>query len=61
MRKIEDEYNELYENNRLFKNLYLQMKKFLLGIIKKKSFMEIRDKYGDERRTAIEKKSIQHR
>ena len=51
--KIEDEYNELMKTIDYLKSI-LANEEILLGIIKEE-LIEIRDKYGDERRTAIEK------
>ncbi|WP_102399224.1 DNA gyrase subunit A [Haloimpatiens massiliensis] len=51
--KIEDEYNALQENIKRLKEI-LGNKEILLNLIKEE-LLEIRDKYGDERRSAIEK------
>ena len=49
--KIEDEFNELQEQIKRFKEI-LGDKKILLGVIKTE-ITEIRDKYGNDRRTTI--------
>ncbi len=49
--KIEDEYNELQKQIKWFKEI-LGDRKILLGVIKKE-ITEIRDKYGNDRRTSI--------
>ncbi|WP_454052256.1 DNA gyrase subunit A [Clostridium sp. Marseille-Q7071] len=51
--KIEEEYNELMKIIQYLKSI-LENEEILLGIIKEE-LMEVRNKYGDERRTAIEK------
>lgn len=51
--KIEEEYNELMKTIEYLKSI-LENEEILLGIIKEE-LIEIRNKYGDERRTAIEK------
>jgi len=50
--KIENEYNELMETIKHLKEI-LDNKELLLKIIKDE-LIEIRDKYGDERRTEIQ-------
>ncbi len=51
--KIEEEYNELMKTIEYLKSI-LENEEILLGIIKEE-LIEVRNKYGDERRTAIEK------
>ncbi|WP_461613572.1 DNA gyrase subunit A [Clostridium sp. Marseille-QA1073] len=51
--KIEEEYNELMKTIQYLKSI-LENEEILLGIIKEE-LIELRNKYGDERRTAIEK------
>ena len=51
--KIEDEYNELIKTIQYLKSI-LENEEVLLGIIKEE-LIELKNKYGDERRTAIEK------
>lgn len=51
--KIEEEYNELMKTIEYLKSI-LENEEVLLGIIKEE-LIEVRNKYGDERRTAIEK------
>lgn len=51
--KIEEEYNELMKTIQYLKSI-LENEEILLGIIKEE-LIEVRNKYGDERRTAIEK------
>ncbi|MFD3155343.1 DNA gyrase subunit A [Haloimpatiens sp. FM7330] len=51
--KIEEEYNQLMDNIKHLKEI-LSNKEMLLNIIKEE-LIEIKNKYGDERRTSIEK------
>ncbi|ARC83309.1 DNA gyrase, A subunit [Clostridium argentinense CDC 2741] len=51
--KIEEEYNELIKTIQYLKSI-LENEEVLLGIIKEE-LIELKNKYGDERRTAIEK------
>ncbi len=51
--KIEEEYSELMKTIQYLKSI-LENEEILLGIIKEE-LIEVRNKYGDERRTAIEK------
>jgi len=51
--KIEEEYSELMKTIEYLKSI-LENEEVLLGIIKEE-LIEVRNKYGDERRTAIEK------
>ncbi|WP_291560335.1 MULTISPECIES: DNA gyrase subunit A [unclassified Clostridium] len=51
--KIEEEYSELMKTIQYLKSI-LENEEVLLGIIKEE-LIEVRNKYGDERRTAIEK------
>ena len=49
--KIEDEYNKLLDDIRWYKELLADEQK-ILGVVKEE-LVEVRDKYGDERRTQI--------